>query len=893
MNNVIVINVLTRKSIKTVIRNPALRLLILLTSLSVFIVLYGIWLASNGSVLKYGSSQRYNSLNFEILCKPKIESLSNDVTIESRCYANDHFDSNEELSPTDILLNVLYHGSMFDEKTNKNEFAQLLSSILMNGFPLLGVNDFIKLSDFINHNLGESGREKLLNYAATKEQFGNLLDIRNKEIRLTPKNCWTKLFSHHLQKESNYIVVDDNDGEEDDRFANSTLKNKLKIRIFDNMNSATVNYSEDKVLAIIEILSSTKQEDNLIAYEFEYKSKYENFNNDLEICNNIIEKVASRNDMTKNTGPSVTIRMEPAVVADTRNYEWSPRKNPLPRSQSGQLLYFISSFLTFQLEIQNFLAYLNFGGSVIPTDSFFDENNFADELKIPKEFVNSILNAKVPGDVFNSFMNITERYENFGKDSLSIPFYNRAYPTHRYSQNLFWHVYASMLPTVLILFFSIPAAVCAGAFWREYSGSQLEVLCTLPGIKVYHSVISWCICCSLWAFFYFMVSFMFFILVLKYDSAVIPSLTLLLCGIALAPLSILLGSVISRPDALVVAVPTFVFVSMLPGLLYPDLAFDVQRTMWFELVICLLPPSATALVIRQICSLEALNIHSTWKYPAPVSNTPLYYYALMLAVDCVIYSVLAVYFISTQKSNSSQYKTSSSQDKQSLSSVEVTVRLLRSCIQYMKYIFYTLLKYVALLVSHFKGEQVYETLPPEHYGVLPQDESSIQITEVLNNVSVGSYRDDHIYSDESYQYFNPQAEGEQPVMSINGINKLYVTAGVGISVLHEFSAKLFKGSVTCLLGSNGAGKTTLLKILCGIDKAYDGNITIKRTNDTSKRVVGWCPQHDPLYDFLTVYEHLHVFNSLLPSNIHSSQTLEDILEKLDMKKHRNKLAREV
>jgi hypothetical protein len=47
--------------------------------------------------------------------------------------------------------------------------------------------------------------------------------------------------------------------------------------------------------------------------------------------------------------------------------------------------------------------------------------------------------------------------------------------------------------------------------------------------------------------------------------------TLLLCGIALAPLSILLGLVISRPDALVVAVPSFVFVSMLPGLLYPDL----------------------------------------------------------------------------------------------------------------------------------------------------------------------------------------------------------------------------------------------------------------------------------------------------------------------------------
>jgi hypothetical protein len=121
-------------------------------------------------------------------------------------------------------------------------------------------------------------------------------------------------------------------------------------------------------------------------------------------------------------GPHVTIRMEPAVVADTRNIVWSPRKNPLPRSESGQLLYFISSFLTFQLEIQNFLASLNLGGPIIPTDSFHDDNNLINELELPKEFISNLLKAKTPNDIYNSIMNTTQKYNDDSKSTVSIPF---------------------------------------------------------------------------------------------------------------------------------------------------------------------------------------------------------------------------------------------------------------------------------------------------------------------------------------------------------------------------------------------------------------------------------------------------------------------------------------
>jgi hypothetical protein len=48
-------------------------------------------------------------------------------------------------------------------------------------------------------------------------------------------------------------------------------------------------------------------------------------------------------------------------------------------------------------------------------------------------------------------------------------------------QQTYWHVYASMITTALVVYFSLPAAVTAGAFRREVAGGQLDSLSTLPG----------------------------------------------------------------------------------------------------------------------------------------------------------------------------------------------------------------------------------------------------------------------------------------------------------------------------------------------------------------------------------------------------------------------------
>ena len=66
------------------------------------------------------------------------------------------------------------------------------------------------------------------------------------------------------------------------------------------------------------------------------------------------------------------------------------------------------------------------------------------------------------------------------------------------------------------------------------------------------------------------------------------------------------------------------------------------------------------------------------------------------------------------------------------------------------------------------------------------------------------------------------------------------------------------------MGHNGAGKTTLFNMLFGILKptsgtAYILNRDITTDMDEIRKEIGVCPQHDILYDSLTVKEHLEVF----------------------------------
>lgn len=78
---------------------------------------------------------------------------------------------------------------------------------------------------------------------------------------------------------------------------------------------------------------------------------------------------------------------------------------------------------------------------------------------------------------------------------------------------------------------------------------------------------------------------------------------------------------------------------------------------------------------------------------------------------------------------------------------------------------------------------------------------------------------------------------------------------------------MFQGHITALLGHNGAGKTTTMSILTGLftpttGSAYINGYSVLTDMDMIRQSLGICPQHNVLFDRLTVYEHLAFFSLL-------------------------------
>jgi ATP-binding cassette subfamily A (ABC1) protein 3 len=88
----------------------------------------------------------------------------------------------------------------------------------------------------------------------------------------------------------------------------------------------------------------------------------------------------------------------------------------------------------------------------------------------------------------------------------------------------------------------------------------------------------------------------------------------------------------------------------------------------------------------------------------------------------------------------------------------------------------------------------------------------------------------------------------------------------GKKVVDNVSLNFYKDEIFALLGHNGAGKTTLISMLTGLYEAtegsayYDGYDILDSNNmDKFRKILGICPQHDVLFDDLSIREHLEMF----------------------------------
>lgn len=109
--------------------------------------------------------------------------------------------------------------------------------------------------------------------------------------------------------------------------------------------------------------------------------------------------------------------------------------------------------------------------------------------------------------------------------------------------------------------------------------------------------------------------------------------------------------------------------------------------------------------------------------------------------------------------------------------------------------------------------------------------------------------------------FLESVQGRPIGLQLEHITKAYKSNRV---VLNGVDLSLCKDEITVILGENGAGKTTLMSIMSGIISSTSGEMYLEGHNITKEvskvqRYLGFCPQHNILFDQLTVREHIIFF----------------------------------
>ena len=87
------------------------------------------------------------------------------------------------------------------------------------------------------------------------------------------------------------------------------------------------------------------------------------------------------------------------------------------------------------------------------------------------------------------------------------------------------------------------------------------------------------------------------------------------------------------------------------------------------------------------------------------------------------------------------------------------------------------------------------------------------------------------------------------------------------NAVDKISFHLAKGECFALLGLNGAGKTTTFKCLTCEIFPTSGEIKINGLDLTEnftkvRNLIGYCPQFDAIFDYMTVYENLYFYSCI-------------------------------
>eukprot|EP00919_Chromeraceae_sp_WS-2016_P045866 GHVR01109062.1.p1 GENE.GHVR01109062.1~~GHVR01109062.1.p1 ORF type:complete len:1632 (+),score=425.06 GHVR01109062.1:892-5787(+) len=118
-------------------------------------------------------------------------------------------------------------------------------------------------------------------------------------------------------------------------------------------------------------------------------------------------------------------------------------------------------------------------------------------------------------------------------------------------------------------------------------------------------------------------------------------------------------------------------------------------------------------------------------------------------------------------------------------------------------------------------------------------------------------------------------------IAIQGLNKEFGSGKKRFTAVKECNLDIYEGEIFALLGHNGAGKTTTIGMLTGMVEPNEGDATMygmKVSSEMSniRQSLGVCPQHDILFSYMTVREHLEFFLKIK----HTDKSHKDSIDQL-------------
>lgn len=169
----------------------------------------------------------------------------------------------------------------------------------------------------------------------------------------------------------------------------------------------------------------------------------------------------------------------------------------------------------------------------------------------------------------------------------------------------------------------------------------------------------------------------------------------------------------------------------------------------------------------------------------------------------------------------------------------------------------------------------------------------LAVVQIFAFPIIGAFVERRLYGTAS-KARNLRADPELPAaIKITGFSKHYlpnwwqskVTPRFGLSAketviaVNDLSLSASRGEILALLGANGSGKSTTLNAICGLHTISEGSIDVDGTGG-----LGYCPQKNVMWDELTVFEHVRIFNKLKATGaVDSKAAIERLIVACDLK----------